>query len=106
MSRRPSENRLDGRGESAVSPEGQRARLEELEVENAQLHAALDSRVVIEQAKGILAERFRLEVHEAFLLLRRAARTNRRALHAVAVAVIESPATPSEVLLVMNGDGR
>jgi AmiR/NasT family two-component response regulator len=77
-----------------------------LEMENAQLRTALDSRVVIEQAKGILAERFGLDLHNAFLLLRRAARTSRRGLHAVAIAVIESPETPRELVVVMDRDGR
>jgi GAF domain-containing protein len=45
-----------------------------------QLHAALDSRVVIEQAKGIVAERNQLNVDAAFELLRSFARSHNRLL--------------------------
>jgi ANTAR domain len=46
----------------------------------AQLEGALQSRIAIEQAKGILAERHGLNVEDAFAVLRRAARTNRMKL--------------------------
>jgi hypothetical protein len=41
-----------------------------------QLQTALDSRVVIEQAKGRIAERLQVAIDEAFLTLRRYARNN------------------------------
>jgi hypothetical protein len=63
-----------------------------------QLQTALDSRVVIEQAKGILAERFCLSVEEAFNLLRDAARSGRVPLRSLAEAVVEHPlVTPVHV---------
>jgi AmiR/NasT family two-component response regulator len=65
---------------------------------NQQLQRALDSRIVIEQAKGVLAERYRMSVDEAFELLRRSARNNRIRLHALATAVVASHETPSEIL--------
>jgi len=53
-----------------------------------QLQTALDSRVVIEQAKGVLAERGGVTVSEAFETLRRHARNNGLKLHDVAQAVV------------------
>jgi ANTAR domain len=65
--------------------------------ENANLQRALDTRVVIEQAKGVLAERFGLDVPEAFQLLRMSARSNRMRLHDLAARVVESRETPPEI---------
>jgi ANTAR domain len=56
-----------------------------------QLQTALESRVVIEQAKGILAERFGLSVEEAFHLLRDAARSGRVQLRLLAETIVECP---------------
>ena len=52
------------------------------------LELALTSRIRIEQAKGILAERHRLSVDEAFALLRSHARRNRVRLTDVAIGVV------------------
>jgi AmiR/NasT family two-component response regulator len=49
-----------------------------------QLQTALDSRGLIERAKGALMERERLDEQEAFTHLRRAARSSGRKLSAVA----------------------
>ena len=54
-----------------------------------QLQTALESRVLIEQAKGVLAERLHLDMDEAFGLLRNAARNNNRRLSELAQAVVE-----------------
>ncbi len=54
-----------------------------------QLQFALNSRVIIEQAKGVLAERYGIEVGEAFTLLRRYARNNNLRLSEVAGAVVD-----------------
>ena len=62
-----------------------------------QLQAALDSRVAIEQAKGVLAERYGVEVGAAFELLRRAARANRLKLRELAAAVVAEPETPAAI---------
>jgi AmiR/NasT family two-component response regulator len=64
----------------------------------AQLQQALDTRIVIEQAKGVLAERYCLRMDDAFALLRRAARGNRIKIHDLAAQVVASRATPAPIL--------
>lgn len=54
-----------------------------------QLQSALNTRIVIEQAKGLLAERRNLSIDEAFQQLRGYARSNNRRLADVALAVID-----------------
>jgi len=54
-----------------------------------QLQTALNSRVLIEQAKGILAERLHLDVADAFALLRRDARNHNRRLSDLAQAIVD-----------------
>jgi hypothetical protein len=58
-----------------------------------QLQTALDSRVLIEQAKGVLAERMGVDVTEAFATLRGYARNNGRKIREVARAVIDNDPT-------------
>ena len=58
---------------------------------NEQLHVALESRVVIEQAKGTLATRLDIDHGEAFALLHRRSRDQRRPLRAVAADMIATP---------------
>ena len=69
-------------------------RVQELERENAQLRQALESRIVIEQAKGVLAERYATAVDVAFELLRRAARSSQLRLHDLAADVVAANETP------------
>jgi hypothetical protein len=73
--------------------------VDELRARNAQLEQALSSRIVIEQAKGILAERYRLDMNRAFEVLRGAARSNRVRIHELAAAVVRSPRTPTAIEL-------
>jgi GAF domain-containing protein len=54
----------------------------------AQLEVALDSRIVIEQAKGIVAERNRVGVDEAFQQIRQFARNHNRLLSETARQII------------------
>lgn len=58
-----------------------------------QLRHALDSRIAIEQAKGMLAERLDVEVGDAFTIMRDFARYNNRRLSEVAHAVIDGELT-------------
>jgi GAF domain-containing protein len=57
-----------------------------------QLQAALHSRVMIEQAKGVLAERHQVTPDQAFLIMRRYARNHNRPLTALAGDVIHGTA--------------
>src|SRR5579862_5502371 len=61
----------------------------EAQILNEQLHHALNSRIVIEQAKGIIAERQHLNMEQAFSTLRSHARNHNRPLVEVAEAVID-----------------
>jgi transcriptional regulator with GAF, ATPase, and Fis domain len=69
---------------------------------NEQLQTALNSRVIIEQAKGKLAERLGLDMDQAFSLLRDSARARNRRLSDLAQAFVDGsdtltslpPATP------------
>ena len=62
---------------------------------NEQLSAALTSRVVIEQAKGVIAERAGVDLAEAFARLRAYARNHNLRLTDVAQAAIEGTLDPS-----------
>lgn len=70
--------------------------------ERAHLQRALDTRIVIEQAKGMLAERLRLPIDEAFAVLRGAARANGTKLHDLATRVLHEQETPNEVLAALQ----
>jgi transcriptional regulator with GAF, ATPase, and Fis domain len=61
---------------------------------NEQLRAALNSRVIIEQAKGKLAERLGLDMNQAFTVLRSDARARNRRLSELAQAFVDG----SEIL--------
>jgi GAF domain-containing protein len=65
----------------------------ESQVINEQLNHALNSRVVIEQAKGVLAERAGLDMEQAFSRLRNHARNHNLRLVNVAEAVIAGTLT-------------
>lgn len=59
-----------------------------------QLQGALHSRVVIEQAKGVLASALEVSVDEAFERIRRHARSSQARLDDVAAAVVEEGLRP------------
>jgi GAF domain-containing protein len=56
----------------------------------SQLQSALDSRVVVEQAKGVLAERWGVGMDTAFGALRRYARTHRLRLSELARRIVDN----------------
>jgi len=54
-----------------------------------QLQTALNSRILIEQAKGLLAERLHVDVEDSFNLLRNAARSHNRRLSDLAQGLVD-----------------
>jgi hypothetical protein len=71
----------------------------DVDVRVAQLQHALTSRIVVEQAKGMLAERYSLTPAEAFELIRLAARSNGLKVHALSNSVLGSPRETPAVIL-------
>ena len=72
--------------------------IHQAELLTIQLQTALHSRVTIEQAKGMLAERLRISVDEAFNLLRRHARSHNLRLSDLARDVAQGSATAIELV--------
>jgi len=71
-----------------------RERVARLSTRVDQLQTALDSRIVIEQAKGMLAERLGVGVEDAFELLRGTARRRRTRLHDLATQLVATREWP------------
>ncbi|WP_338698765.1 GAF and ANTAR domain-containing protein [Streptomyces sp. Q6] len=67
----------------------QQRTLERSHVENAQLDSALTSRILLEQVKGVLAERWDTSVDEAFQAFRRYARSHHLRLTDLARGIID-----------------
>ncbi len=68
-----------------------------------QLQNALNSRIVVEQAKGVLAERGKLDMPTSFRQLRAFARNTNRKLAEVAAAVVRDELSADQVLGVEAG---
>jgi GAF domain-containing protein len=73
------------------------------EILNQQLQSALTSRVAIEQAKGVLATRLEIEMEEAFELMRKRSRDERRRLVEVAEEVVN--ARSADIIAAYRGKG-
>jgi hypothetical protein len=72
--------------------------IHQAELLTIQLQTALHSRVTIEQAKGMLAERLQISVDEAFNLLRQHARSNNLRLSDLAREVAQGSTTAIELV--------
>jgi anti-anti-sigma regulatory factor len=77
--------------------------LDDAHLRAAQLQRALDSRVVVEQAKGRLSVEFGCTVDEAFEWLRRHARSTNRKLHDLATEVVDGR-LPTDMLRAASKD--
>jgi GAF domain-containing protein len=74
------------------------------EVVNQQLQTALNTRLIIEQAKGVLAERGAIDMDQAFNALRAHARRTNRRLAELARAVVDGADT-TDILERRSGRG-
>jgi AmiR/NasT family two-component response regulator len=74
-----------------------RAKLEEIEAENRNLRIGLSSRILVEQAKGVLIERLDVPAENVFELLRCASRRSRREIHELATEILKSRVTPEYI---------
>jgi GAF domain-containing protein len=72
--------------------------IRQAEILTEQLQFALNSRVVIEQAKGAIARSLGVSVEDAFDLMRRHARRARIGLTDLALSIVESPEGPQLLL--------
>nr|WP_249405468.1 ANTAR domain-containing protein [Microbacterium sp. CFBP 8794] len=68
-----------------------------------QLQRALDSRIVIEQAKGVVSRLLECSVEHAFSLLRSSARRNTLPLRTVAARIVDRSVTPTTLLAEWQG---
>ena len=95
---------LTGSADEAATAVGRLLAVTEAAYERrAQLEHALKSRVAIEQAKGVLAERYGLELDEAFEVIRRSARSHRLKLHDLVAQIRPGEATPNVLSQELEG---
>lgn len=78
--------------------------LRHYKVLSSQLQTALDSRIIIEQAKGVLAERAGVSVSAAFQRMRSYARSSNRKLADVAHGVVDGSLRTDAFLRSRSGD--
>ncbi len=70
--------------------------------EIAQLQTALDARVIVEQAKGMLAQRCDITPDEAWARLRHFSRTNNRRANEVARELVARTLPPADVAALVE----
>ena len=80
---------------SPPSPSSSTGRPSRLSVVNDQLSGALNSRITIEQAKGMVAEAQNLSMEQAFLRLRTHTRNHNLRLGGVARSVVDGELAPT-----------
>lgn len=68
-----------------------------------QLHRALDSRILVEQAKGMLSHSFSVTMDEAFEVLRTYARTNNLTIRAVSSGISDRSISISQLSSPVTG---
>ena len=91
----PGSQRIPGAGGAGIADKsGEAGEAQRLAVTVAQLEHALASRVRVEQAIGVLAERHRLRPRDAFDLLRKASRARGERVTELAQEVVASAANP------------
>jgi AmiR/NasT family two-component response regulator len=83
-----------------------RLEVTELRQRVEQLQRALESRVVVEQAKGVLAERYRLPIDDAFALMRFGARSSSVRLHELAAEVVQRRDSPAAIRIALAREAR
>ncbi len=66
----------------------QQRAIHDRDVVTQQLENALNSRILIEQAKGVLSERLRISMEDAFTIMRTGARNRNQRLAALAEAIV------------------
>ena len=98
------ESLLTGSSDEAATAVGRLLAVTEAAYERrAQLEHALKSRVAIEQAKGVLAERYGLGLDEAFEVIRQSARSHRLKLHDLVRRITPGEPTPDELAEQLAG---
>jgi hypothetical protein len=81
-------------GQRPERPDGIQSEAESLRMQIAQLEHALSARVVVEQAIGVVAQRFGLAPRDAFDRLRKSARSRGQRVHDLAGSLVRSARDP------------
>ncbi|MEZ0096131.1 GAF domain-containing protein [Streptacidiphilus sp. EB129] len=80
----------------------QQRTLQQSQLERVQLQTALNTRIIVEQAKGILAERWHTSIDEAFAILRDYARTHQAHITDLARQIIAGDIDTEAILRGMS----